>query len=828
MKFYPKNFLKFAIIAFALAISALLYMIISGVGSPAYFYAKAIDNDYSVFIPNKSEEYYALNSPIHAYSDSEITAVTENNKLIVFTNGTVTVKDGLTSLKQVKRISENLFYTDNANIYRLPVADPSAVASAITDSDLNPINGAFFDTNGTYLVTVYSTNIQVYELSDAPVKWDTVSGVQESPVAVNSSAMFYVAGNKICKRTFSAFNSTVEYATVTPSAMIADENYVYYVAGTTLYRLSISDPSAQPQELSFPACDYDLGKIHEPKGLSFRNGNLLITDKIGSNGSVQEFAINGTTLEFTGYAVASGLSAYNRVSANATDIERYGKYVAALDGKKLTVIDTENCESYNKNGYINKFVNEAPNLFALGNDTIMYSVANTVQLSPVKDGETKAIDTGISSPALDICYQSEIYYVVYTDGTKTTVVKIDEKTGENLGKVEFPAAATMTTADVFGNVYVADNATIYKYDRTEGTIENTLFAGAKKLATDLAGNLFVLSSDGKIYKFNETAGTFDVTFDVTGTLGTIKSFGLNFDSGELYFLINGKEQIFFTTNAKNNSLKDVMPSDEFNAATTHKTELKVYTAVDGANVYSVTKNNAAFNFNGLIEKAAEYPFMAKLTVNDNLALYALASENGVVLINEKELTEKAVAPVGAPEKAFLTTSAYAYALPIVEKDGPFALDKGDGKITLNKGDAIAVERAFNVLGETFYEAQATVGGEILSCYVPAKFTATVLSEKTEFETYTVEKVKSTALYKNADLTEELLTLSENETIRVLSKENGVLKVAAEREGGFVIGYIAENSLVSNPNTIVRNVLIILAVFGSLAGTISYFLMRRKR
>ena len=104
----------------------------------------------------------------------------------------------------------------------------------------------------------------------------------------------------------------------------------------------------------------------------------------------------------------------------------------------------------------------------------------------------------------------------------------------------------------------------------------------------------------------------------------------------------------------------------------------------------------------------------------------------------------------------------------------------------------------------------------------------MLAENFEFEIYTVEKTKKAVLYKNSDLTEELFELSEGETVKLLETQDGVLKVAATRGDGTFVGYIKENSLVENPSVIVRNVLIILAVFGSLAGTVSYFLLRKKR
>ncbi|MEG9429795.1 MAG: hypothetical protein VZQ61_02600 [Christensenellaceae bacterium] len=825
MKIYTKKFFGITLIV--------LFVLCFGLSFIAFFSAKNVaraDTAYGRFLPNKSEEYYALSSPIHAYSDDEITAVTEEEKLILFTENGITVKDGLTSLKQINRVGNRLFYADNGPLYTLPVANPSADTTELKDNNLITVSGTFFDTNGTYLATMFSSNIQVYRLNDTPIKINTISGVQEKPVALNSTSMFYVAGNMICRQDFDSPTAipTIYNSELLPDySMIANDEFVYFISGTKIMRLKVNEPTAEQQELVFSACTYDLGIVHEPQRLAFKNGNLLITDKDGLKGSVQEFRINGNELEFTGYAIASGLTAYNRVATSATNIERYGNFVAALDGKKLTVIDTENCADYNKKSFINKRVDNAPDKFALGNGTVLYSDGVNAYIADVANDteDNQKPVTGLPAGAPnDISYQSGVYYLIYL-GTNSKIVKIDEKTGEKTDETEFNGvAANLVAADVFGNIYVAYNDKIYK---NNGATVFNLTSNVQKLATDLAGNLFVLASDGKIYKLDETTNTFTVAVEITAK--TIKTFGMDFDRKEIYFLLNGDEQIYSTIAAGNVALADVTPliAEQYNAATANKKELDVYTAKDGANVYSVSAENGTFAFDGLIEKAAEYPLIAKITAN-GLTMCALASENGVVLINEKDCTPKATEPAEAPEKAFLTTSVGAYSIPVIEKNGLFIMDKGAGKIKLDKGATVTVNGAFTLLNKKFYHATATVNGENLACYIPADFTATVLAENFEFEIYTVEKTKKTVLYKNSDLTEELFELSEGETVKLLETQDGVLKVAATREDGTFIGYIKENSLVENPSVIVRNVLIILAVFGSLAGTVSYFLLRKKR
>ena len=825
MKIYTKKFFGITLIV--------LFVLCFGLSFIAFFSAKNVaraDTAYGRFLPNKSEEYYALSSPIHAYSDDEITAVTEEEKLILFTENGITVKDGLTSLKQINRVGNRLFYADNGPLYTLPVANPSADTTELKDNNLITVSGTFFDTNGTYLATMFSSNIQVYRLNDTPIKINTISGVQEKPVALNSTSMFYVAGNMICRQDFDSPTAipTIYNSELLPDySMIANDEFVYFISGTKIMRLKVNEPTAEQQELVFSACTYDLGIVHEPQRLAFKNGNLLITDKDGLKGSVQEFRINGNELEFTGYAIASGLTAYNRVATSATNIERYGNFVAALDGKKLTVIDTENCANYNKKSFINKRVDNAPDKFALGNGTVLYSDGVNAYIADVANDteDNQKPVTGLPAGAPnDISYQSGVYYLIYL-GTNSKIVKIDEQTGEKTDETEFNGvAANLVAADVFGNIYVAYNDKIYK---NNGATVFNLTSNVQKLATDLAGDLFVLASDGKIYKLDETTNTFTVAVEITAK--TIKTFGMDFDRKEIYFLLSGDEQIYSTIAAGNVALADVTPliAEQYNAATANKKELDVYTAKYGANVYSVSAENGTFAFDELIEKAAEYPLIAKITAN-GLTMCALASENGVVLINEKDCTPKATEPAEAPEKAFLTTSVGAYSIPVIEKNGLFIMDKGAGKIKLDKGATVTVNGAFTLLNKKFYHATATVNGENLACYIPADFTATVLAENFEFEIYTVEKTKKTVLYKNSDLTEELFELSEGETVKLLETQDGVLKVAATRGDGTFVGYIKENSLVENPSVIVRNVLIILAVFGSLAGTVSYFLLRKKR
>ena len=83
------------------------------------------------------------------------------------------------------------------------------------------------------------------------------------------------------------------------------------------------------------------------------------------------------------------------------------------------------------------------------------------------------------------------------------------------------------------------------------------------------------------------------------------------------------------------------------------------------------------------------------------------------------------------------------------------------------------------------------------------------------------------LYKDKNMTESILELSDDAEVRLFSEENGVSYVAVAIEGGYITGYIKSSMIKNDAKTAVRNVLIILAVLASVCGTATYFILRKK-
>ena len=91
---------------------------------------------------------------------------------------------------------------------------------------------------------------------------------------------------------------------------------------------------------------------------------------------MQEFKVVGDKLEFTGFAIASGKKAYNRVNVSASNIERVGNKIAYLESNRFNLITIES-NIYAKENYNDYFASDLggtmPNAFALGLENVLLS-----------------------------------------------------------------------------------------------------------------------------------------------------------------------------------------------------------------------------------------------------------------------------------------------------------------------------------------------------------------------------------------------------------------------------------------------------------------------
>ncbi len=814
-------------------------------------------------LPATEVEQYSLSAPIDAVYDGYFTAIIErsNQSLLVYTKDAGYRTLSGVNLKQVKKFDESsLLVSDSGSIKIVDISNTIDVLSysSFQYETSNPFGGTFFDLNKEYLITNYSSKANIYQLSGKEISQKlelSIDIASETPVAINdNNEIFYVVYNNgsyyICKRNVNDLINKIEFTNALsskPSQIIANNDIIYFVVNNSLYKMKTDGTDFKALTVDGDT-RYDLGNLEEPTGISFHEENLLIADPTVS--AVQEFAVDGDTLKFTGYAVAKGKTAFNRISAQSTEIEHYKNLTAVLDENKLTVINCpDGFNTYDKLNFKNYFKEDMgfadsssatlPNKFALGNDTALLNFGtNTVKLlnlSPMADEAELTFVSGIKTvdTVKDVCYQSGYYYLATTDATHSTVYKVDEKTATIAETFDFTGIiAELITVNVRGDIYIADGTNVYKNELTTAVCARD---GATKLTTDLVGNLFALA-DNKIMQLSGGA------FTTTETLGNVQAFTLGFDTEKAFYLLDGNESVFATTLLNNVGIDSLTAPDGYKVTDleTSSTTLDVWTADDSATVYAVTTSGASFNFEfkDLANGVSEYALLSKLSPilsNDgNVVFYALATPSGAVLIDEIYLTQQSKTWSDAPQSAYVTTDACAYYLPIISAPDTFALTRAiddSGKIRLSKGTVIYPDSTtgkITFLEKEFYLATFDYNGQTRQGYVPVSFTVETPLIQSGYDTYSLERVKATKVYAENSLSTEVATLVDGATVRFYSSKNGVALIEYEVDGNWLTGYVKVNAIKNTPNLVVRNVLLILLVVASFAGTATFFILRKKK
>ena len=824
------------------------------------FNAKA---DY--YLPNNQLEHKALTSPIDVYSDDTVTAIVgDNQTLTIYYDGDYSEIDNFTAIKQVKKLDDQtLLVLDSGNIYSISLSNQT------TKTLLPNVEGCnYFDINENYLITAFNTKAIIYENNDgvfSKIENSDFTVIKDYPIAINSNnEIFFVNTNGLNKCVATDTENPVHLSNDLPSVIIANSQFVYRVA---------VDGSA-PTLLTVGGLDenYDLGNLKTPTGIAFKGANLLVTDT--ALNAVQEFSVNDDKLDFTGFAIASGQSAYNRISANTIEIEKTNNKIAILDTDKLLIVSNQNQNPYARENFDNYLKEDTdgfngvmPETIALGENTVLLSYNHKtwnsyLKLININEHSLSSNISVLDYAVEDICYQSGNYYVLLTGkplpDTNTTYVYKIEEGQTTLSSLVFSTTdfyARSIAVDVFDNVYLADSSgNIKKFGASDYSLATDIGtrAGLKKMLTDLGGVLFTLSNDG-LSRYTQSE-FIDVELTLPDSLDQINSFALNFEPDAVCFTINNKEYVCASDTLGNYSLQDVEVSQtEF--ATTKNTaqidEFKYVTVNENANVYKVLRerNGNKFAYIERTDKDAVYAFICQTDLGNGISVSVLASQDQIVLVNTSEhSTPTALGGTDAPQTVFVTTDVNAYYFPIINKidkgDGDyisylnFSLTDQNGESRIKKGCSINPLNIVEFLtrekdGEPtpiyYYFANFEIDGVTHSGYIPVSFTVPVLAKDFAWAEYSIETVNKTDVFATNTLDgNAIYTLTNGQKVRVLEKQDGVIKIAISvLNDEWIEGYISANAIQDNAKTAFRNIVLIVIVSTSILST-SLFLILRKR
>ena len=761
----------------------------------------------------------------------------------------------------VERKDDFLYFSSDSRLHKIDLNDSTTYVNDSTNevvlTDYNGESVSYFELNDTHLVVSYQNLMQIFKIENdefIELTTKTINITNGTNVAINNNGQIFFINEQglLCKINAQTPNSIpIPYDNVSASKIIANNKNVFFLNNGSLHSLSIE--TGETIDIPFSTIDknYDLGYNTIPNALSFKGENLLISDT-GSN-TVQEFKIENGELVFTGFAIAKGKTAYNRVNGATTKIktEKCGDLVAVLDDYKLTVINTANANKYDRDNYKNFFIENLtnngnyPENFALGNNSAILSYNLGTQNSAIRvlnltSGTlSDKITFAGNSIIRDVYYQSGNFYALADNGSAPQhVFKASESNlifaqiDQNSSQTDYSSLAI----DVYANVYLYNSTSVAKLDKANGyssavEILNGLSA-VKKILTDLSGGIYILDNGQIKYSFD---GQIKDTFEFTDK--TVSALAMDYIDTATYVVFTGEEHISKTQDLQNIAFDKLTVPQDFilQAQTADVQNLKAYKPNSLANVYSIVKTENGFNFNGLISLPTAYISICTVEQSNGygaaVSFYALASANGIVFIDEKEAVEEQIelTAIESGKSAFTTTDVDGYYLPLITENDDYQLVNGNGqKVTLEKATRFTPLYSFTYLADEYYYAEITVDGNTVNCYIPKAFTVEVLSEDFKWEEFTVEQISKTKVYAEKEMSTVIKQLADGAKVRVMEKGSSVCKIAYyDQDNGWITGYIKTSAIKDEPSRAVRNILIILAVAACVCGTTTYFILRKK-
>ena len=810
--------------------------------------AAAENADTSVsefYLPKTPLEYNELLYPVDVYSDENVTAIAQKDKLIIYVDGKPldTSVVSFTTLKQIKKLDDStLLILDSAIVKKVDLS--TGKVSELKDSKGETVSGNYIDINTDYLVTAFGSDGIVYKNNNGTFTKQTsqtsrFSVKNDLPIAINANnVVFFVDETGLCSAPVSSPKDKKTVYDCNPNKMIANESFIYFIDGLQLCKIDIS--SGVKTDLTFSNVDdsYTLGcKISAPTSLAFRGSNLLLTDA----SSVQEFSIKDDELTFTGFAVATNRTAYNRIGSTASEVEKYGDTVAVLDNFKFMIFHNDDENYYARKNFDNylafDFGGELPSSFALGKTKVLLSFKENTPLSSyaVLDIKTKQLVNEKSeifggNNIKDVCYQSGCFYMLVANSSNSVVYSMaeDSVTPTKMESISAGNSFSKISVDVFGNVFLANDTTISKYAKANNYQRSTVTTvnGCKKMINDLSGRLFILTNSGISYVkdgFVKSAYTPNNTSSIT-------SFAMDFISEKVFCIYEGEELIVSLESISNVAIDSIKKSDNFitSGENANFNDLKFATVKKDANVYLVKENGDGFNFVNLATPLAEYIFICDLKVSEEFTVCALASKEGIILTDKTQTTLKTPTDSPAPSTVYTTTGVNLYFVPLIAGYKDFSLIDDEKGVRLDKGVAISPEKTFTFLENDYYFASATVNGKTYKGYVPVAFTVETLYEHFKWDDFQFETVSATTCYEDETLTSALFELTEDSQVKVISVKDGVAQIMVEIDGTKKVAFIQESAIKTPETEIVKTVIIILAVLTSAFFTGLYFLLKKKK
>ncbi len=604
-----------------------------------------------LFLPSSPIEFYNLNSPIAvSYSSDGYMIISEyyQNLETNYTFNRINVyspidnryhvlpnHSTLSSISQIEKYGDFIYYVSQSQIYYIPVSDLNATPKALTDTNNSPVIVAnFFSFNDNKVVTNTNNYANIYEITiagDKPVfkkLYEFETFAKAGFLADDGN--IYLLDNGTLKYYRASDKTMVTISTINKDviSLLDNGDYVWFTAVDGLYKIKKQPNSVAELVISITENANTLGYLVSPKGLSKKSGNVLIADS--ALNCIQE--VDGETGKFTYFAITTEDTADYRLTKNAENIVLSENYVYALDNatfssdsstpqKRIVKVSKDKEKyPYRKIDLSNLYKDNADltiKLYTASDTHVMIYDGDYLTLYKQTDSNPitlEKLEEYQSASITSLYYLDDSFY--YSDTSRenyshdvVNVHKITIPTKNNeLEKIEnalitanYPeikGIAVDFTVDIFSNIILVyksnETSTTYNICRLfNGEITSTTTLPYKVLSieSDFSGNVYVLSDYNKIYKYVEKNNGYEKTDYTVKPIynENVSSMVLNYHSQDVFYLGNA---CIYKNSDNNLNIKSLSGISANNLKETEVlTDVKFVTIKENAKIFKVDIGN---------------------------------------------------------------------------------------------------------------------------------------------------------------------------------------------------------------------------------------------
>lgn len=748
---------------FLLFAFSLLFLCFFGLGIAK---GEETDKKGEIFLPNSKIEYNKLSKVTNTCYDNGIFWVTDSSKSLYKFD---TVNDTFSEFDFSTEISGNIIkvmpYYDgklivliDESLYSIDFSGETPQKSLIY-FDNAPLTCKNFDVSENQLFTISGNYLYYYALTGTPTKkiLCEIKG-NDHTLCVDKNNVFFSTDSKLYTICYVGEEiASREILDFIPSSIYSDGVYLYYVTKENyIAKMNLNDKS-EKQVFLCSNQNFDLGNLGTVKSICKKGENLITSSELSTdNYAIQEFKVNDISLDFTGFAISKGNSAFNRIGIDATDIAKSGNIVAVIDSKKISVIKNDN-----------------------GEKQFDYYLMSEFSFTP----------TYISIKQNDLFAYNEEYCVIINLSDKSISERISISEAEELG------------------------------------FENEWNNGIKTLK-DLAKNTFTLE-DGKLNGYS-------LTLPVELDSNYVKSFAMDFESKEIYFLIENEEVIISSTLFDNKTISE-MKAEDFKTTDSNALDaqdLEIYTINSNADIYNVQIDRQSGNvtYLGYVknltgEFVAVYEFLSEYEGFVVLSGFDQNNREVTLLINGENIKEVENNVEDFDLTVFTSTNVDAYYLPIINYNRQFSITKNNETVRLERGLTFNAKQIVTVNGKSFYYGTCIVNGEEITCYVPKDFTTLQLSTTYLTQQFSYVSVNGTTLFDKND--KRIISIPDNSFVRIIEKGEFKSYVVYTYQNTEYLGYINNDCIIYPKNDTVKIVICLLILTTCAFVTTIYFIKKKR-